>query len=166
MKSKVNTFGITVFTALIIFSLTAATCFGSGKDKSGGSESIVVSNVSTNDNSSGGDVIFSLDKVSSKSFTITVDGANWLSQPPGLTDWDDVISALFILGTTPTWEVEQVVRTSNRVLTCTLWEVPNEKLTFAFGSGIGFTSMANGATDGGMLKSYKAHPTKNSVTLP
>ena len=151
MKKATGQFGVIAITLIIAFTMTA--CGKSGGD--GGSGTPVSNANRAQMIQSSGEITFSLDKRSSTSFTITVEGANWnknVSQLHLSLRWEPIIYTGHS-------------RTSNSVITVTVSErtADNPGTATLQGNIIGFGALF---TDGGNTSKYKVNPDKQSVSFP
>ena len=168
MKRTARQFGLIAIALVIAFTMTA--CSRSGNNsRSGGGTPASVDELDRMIESYGSsnEIIFSLDKKSPTSFTLTVEGANWSSN----INWGGEHSFI-TLSAVMKFSSSSVIpsshsKTSNNVITSEVEynsEMLNDKATVTLGGNMtGFGAIA---TDGGMRTGYTVNPDKNSISFP
>jgi len=155
MKMTVRQFGLLAIT--LVFALTMTACNRSGNNSSAGSETpasaVELDRMIESYGSNSNDIIFSLDKKSSTSFTLAVEGANWNSD----ISFFHLIS---VLKFNPV-NYESHSRTSNKIITVEVNKGGTVTLESSNMTGFGVIT-----TDGGMRTGYKINPDKNIVSFP
>jgi len=149
MKNLEKWFGIIALVVIIGFSFVA--CDTGDNDNTGG-------------NGEGKTVTFSLNKIDSRTFTVTVDGAKWER------NFIDVNALLvesyfnpvtsFVTTVDIRWSIIQ--KPSDSVLKCTLGSTFQTVRTISFKTNINGSSV----TDGGSSVNYVVNKARSSVTFP
>jgi len=170
MERTVRLFGVFAVALVITFTMTACSRSGNNSSSGGGTPTSVdeLDLMIESYGSSSNEIIFSLDKKSPTSFTLTVEGANWSSN----INWGGEHSFI-TLSTVMKFSSSSVIpsshsKTSNNVITFEVEynsEMLNDKATVTLVGG-NMTGFGAIATDGGMRTGYTVNPDKNSVSFP